>query len=240
MTFSVTKSYLSTLAGLALDHELIDSLGDRVSQYVWDGTFRGEHNSKITWDHLLTQSSDWSGELFGMKDWADRPPRSGGTDDWKSRELRKPGTFFEYNDVGVNILAYSLLQVWRTSLPRVLKCEIMDPIGASTTWRWWGYKNSFVNIDGIMTQSVSGGGHSGGGIWINTLDQARFGLLFARQEKWKDEQLISQTWVKALCKKPQWPIPPTDICGGSIGEIENSKGWEKNFIMQRALEEITL
>jgi len=198
MTFSVTKSYLSTLAGLALDQGLIDSLGDRVSQYVWDGTFRGEHNSKITWDHLLTQSSDWSGELFGMKDWADRPPRSGGIDDWKSRELREPGTFFEYNDVRVNVLAYSLLQVWRTSLPRVLKREIMDPIGASTTWRWWGYENSFVNIDGVMTQSVSGGGHSGGGMWINTLDQARFGLLFARQGRWKDDQLISQTWVKAV------------------------------------------
>jgi hypothetical protein len=47
-------------------------------------------------------------------------------------------------------------------LPVILK--IMDPIGASTTWRWYGYENSFVNVDGSMMQSVSGGGHSGGGV----------------------------------------------------------------------------
>ena len=73
----------------------------------------------------------------------------------------------------------------------------MDPIGASTTWRWFGYENSFVNVDGIMMQSVSGGGHSGGGIFINAVDQARFGLLFLRNGKWKNQQLISEKWVKA-------------------------------------------
>ncbi|MGL5945445.1 MAG: serine hydrolase domain-containing protein, partial [Sediminibacterium sp.] len=180
MTFSATKSFLSTTAGLALDKGLIKSIHDYVQDYVWDETFRGPNNSKITWDHLLTQSSDWSGSLFGLHDWADRPPREGTIDDWKKRKLNEPGTFYKYNDVRVNILAYSLLQVWRKPLPQVLKEKIMDPIGASTTWRWYGYDNSFVNIDGIMTQSVSGGGHHGGGLFINTLDMARFGLLFLR------------------------------------------------------------
>jgi len=202
MTFSVTKSYLSTIAGLAWDHGLI-KLNEPVANYVWDGTFEGEHNSQITWDHLLTQSSDWSGELFGMKDWADRPPQEGGIDDWKYRDLQKPGTVFEYNDVRVNVLAYSLLQVWRRSLPVVLKEQIMDPIGASTTWRWYGYENSFVPVDGHMIQSVSGGGHSGGGIFINTLDHARFGLLFLRNGKWKDRQLISKTWIEKLQQPSQ-------------------------------------
>ena len=66
MDFSVTKSYLSTVAGLALDARLIDSVNDKVNEYVWDETFEGEHNSKITWDHLLTQTSDWYGQLFGI------------------------------------------------------------------------------------------------------------------------------------------------------------------------------
>jgi hypothetical protein len=69
MTFSVTKSYLSTVSGLAIDRGLIKSVDDRVSEYVWDGTFEGEHNAQITWEHLLNQSSDWSGDLFGMPDW---------------------------------------------------------------------------------------------------------------------------------------------------------------------------
>ena len=198
MTFSATKSYLSTIAGLAVDNGLIKNVRDKVNNYVWDESFEGEHNSKITWDNLLTQSSDWSGTLFSLNDWADRPPKEGGIDDWKNRKLAEPGTVFEYNDVRVNLLSYSLLQVWRKPLPVVLKEKIMDPIGASTTWRWYGYENSYVNMDGWMMQSVSGGGHHGGGIFINTLDHARFGLLFLRNGKWKDKQLISEKWVNAV------------------------------------------
>ncbi|MDH5433834.1 MAG: beta-lactamase family protein [Gammaproteobacteria bacterium] len=196
MTFSVTKSYLSTMAGLALDAGLIQSENNKVSDYVWDGTFNGAHNSQITWDNLLNQSSDWSGELFGIKDWADRPPKTGGLDEWKYRKLNKPGTVMEYNDVRVNVLAYSLLQVWRKPLPQVLKEKIMDPIDASTTWRWFGYKDAWVTVDGMQMKSVTGGGHSGGGVFVSTYDQARFGLLFLNNGKWKDKQLISQDWIK--------------------------------------------
>ncbi len=196
MTFSVTKSYLSTVVGLAYDDKLIQNLDGKVADYVWDDTFKGEHNGQITWAHLLTQSSDWYGSLFGMYDWADRPPREGGVDEWRNRTLNTPGTFFKYNDVRVNLLAYSALQVWRKSLPSVLKERIMDPIGASTTWRWYGYDKSFVNVDGEMIQSVSGGGHNGGGMFINTYDQARFGLLFLRNGNWAGKQLVSKKWIE--------------------------------------------
>jgi len=61
MTFSVTKSYLSTLAGLAIQNNLIEGVNEKVGLKIWeDHFFNGEHNSKITWDHLLTQSSDWA------------------------------------------------------------------------------------------------------------------------------------------------------------------------------------
>ncbi|MEL7247228.1 MAG: serine hydrolase, partial [Bacteroidota bacterium] len=177
------------------EDRLIPDLDTPAGEVVWDGTFEGEHNAKITWDHLLTQSSDWSGSLWGMKDWADRPPHEGGIDDWKYRELHEPGSHYEYNDVRVNVLAYSLLQVWRKPLPMVLKERIMDPIGASSTWRWFGYEHSYTNVDGVQMQSVSGGGHSGGGVFINTEDHARFGLLFMNQGRWQDEQVISPKWV---------------------------------------------
>lgn len=195
MTFSVTKSFLSTIAGLAVDENLIKSEQDLVKDYVWDGTFSGEHNAKITFKHLLQQNSDWSGELWGAKDWADRPPKEGGLDDWKNREYRAPGTVMDYNDVRVNVLAYALLQVWRKPLPQVLKEHLMDPIGASTTWRWYGYKNAWTTIDGIQMKSVTGGGHSGGGLFISADDMARFGLLFLNKGKWKDQQLISEDWI---------------------------------------------
>jgi CubicO group peptidase (beta-lactamase class C family) len=194
-TFSVTKSYLSTVAGLASDDGLI-AVSDRVADYVTDGTFDGPHNSLITWEHLLTQSSDWSGTLFDVPDWADRPPRTGTADDWQRRTLLPPGTQFEYNDVRVNLLAYSLLQVYRRPLPVILKERIMDPIGASTTWRWHGYDNSWVTVDGQKIQSVSGGAHFGGGLIISTLDHARFGLLMARNGMWNDKRLLSEEWIR--------------------------------------------
>ena len=203
MTFSVTKSYLSTVAGLAFDRKLL-STHDLLIDYIWDHTYEGPHNSQIKWEHLLNQSSDWSGTLWGGHDWADRPPLKGTIDDWKNRSYFTPGTRFEYNDVRVNLLAYSLLQVWRKPLPQVLKESIMDPIGASSTWRWHGYKNSWVTLDGNYMQSVSGGGHSGGGLFINTEDHARFGLLFLNQGKWEDKQLLSTEWIKkAISPSPE-------------------------------------
>jgi CubicO group peptidase (beta-lactamase class C family) len=239
MTFSVTKSYLSTVAGLAVDDHLIRNIDDQVNEYVWDGKFDGEHNSKITWRHLLTQSSDWSGCLFDVCDWADRPPRQGTIDDWKNRKLLEPGTTFEYNDIRVNLLAYSLLQVIRKPLPVVIRERVMDPIGASTTWRWHGYDNSFVNVDGMMIESVSGGGHFGGGLFINTLDQARFGLLFLRKGKWKNKQLISEQWVNAVNKPSaanrsyglMWWTNEEARLGNVSKNIYSADGFGGNFIV---------
>lgn len=238
MDFSVTKSYLSTVAGLAYDSRLIKSVDDQVSNYV-EEKYEGEHNSKITWRHLLTQSSDWSGCLFDLCDWADRPPKQGSIDDWKNRKLLEPGSAFEYNDVRVNLMSYSLLQVWRKPLPVVLKEKIMDPIGASSTWRWYGYENSFVNVDGTMMQSVSGGGHHGGGLFINTLDQARFGLLFLRKGKWKNQQLISERWVSAVHQPSaanksygfMWWTNQENELGNISTDIYYANGFGGNFIV---------
>ncbi|MGL6269526.1 MAG: serine hydrolase domain-containing protein, partial [Chitinophagaceae bacterium] len=239
MTFSVTKSYLSTIAGLAMDNRLIRSVDDKVKEYVWDEKFEGEHNGKVSWRHLLTQSSDWSGCLFDNCDWADRPPKVGGIDDWKNRKFLEPGTNYEYNDVRVNLLSYSLLQVWRKPLPAVLKEKIMDPIGASSTWRWFGYDNSFINMDGLMVQSVSGGGHHGGGIFINTYDQARFGLLFARKGKWRDQQLISADWVDAVHQPSPanksygflWWTNHNNDLGNISKDIYTAQGYGGNYIV---------
>ena len=221
MTFSVTKSYLSTMAGLAVDDGLIRSVKDQVNAYVWDDTFKGAHNAKITWEHLLHQTSDWSGALFGLYDWADRPDREGEFDSWRYRKLKTPGTNYKYNDVRVNVLSYSLLNVWRRPLPQILKERIMDPIGASTTWRWFGYDNSWITLDGQKMQVVSGGGHHGGGVFISTYDHARFGLLFARGGKWGEVQLISKDWTN----KVQTPTEAYTSYGYMWWLNQGPRGW---------------
>jgi CubicO group peptidase (beta-lactamase class C family) len=79
----------------------------------------------------------------------------------------------------------------------------MDPIGASRTWRWYGYDNSWVVIDGTAVQSVSGGGHWGGGVFINAYDQGRFGLLTLGRGVWGGRRILSERWVRlALTPTP--------------------------------------
>jgi CubicO group peptidase (beta-lactamase class C family) len=206
MTFSVTKSFVSTTVGLAWERGLIRNLNDKVKDYVTTGEFDSEHAAKITWDHLLRQTSDWGGTLWGKPDWADRPPTDQPLGEYIKRVHNEPGTTYKYNDVRVNLLAYAALQVWRRPLPQVLREYVMDPIGASNTWRWHGYENSWVLLDGQMMQSVSGGGHWGGGMFISARDQARFGLLTLRRGRWKDKQIIPEEWVKlALTPTPVQP-----------------------------------
>jgi len=197
ITNSVTKTFLTTVVGLAWQRGLIHDVNDFVRDYMPPHVdlFESEHNRKIKWDHLLRQTSDWQGTLWGKPDWADRPV--GATpDEWSHRPMYEPGTHFKYNDVRVNVMALAALQVWRRPLPQVLREEIMEPIGASSTWRWYGYENSWVEIDGARVQSVSGGGHWGGGMFINAYDMARFGYLFLRNGKWKDRTLVSDKWIQ--------------------------------------------
>jgi CubicO group peptidase (beta-lactamase class C family) len=201
MTFSVAKSFLSTVVGLAWQKGLIRDVNDLVRDYMpISGYFDGPHNSKITWDHLLRQTSDWQGTLWGKPDWADRPEGERPSD-WPNRPLHEPGTRYKYNDTRVNLLALAALHVWRRPLPQVLRTEIMEPIGASSTWEWHGYENSWVELDGQRMQSVSGGGHYGGGLFISAHDMARFGYLFLRQGRWNDRQIVSEKWIE-MARRP--------------------------------------
>jgi CubicO group peptidase (beta-lactamase class C family) len=200
MTFSISKSYLATVAGLALDDGLIRSLDDPIREYVDDGGFDPPHNSKITWRHMLNLASEWSGTLWDKPDSVDHNRGVGGdvgaVAKGTPRQMHEPGTHWEYNDVRVNRLALALLRVWQRPLPAVFKERIMAPIDASDTWQWHGYDNSYVDIGGQRVQSVSGGGHWGGGVWVNTYDHARFGYLYARRGRWNDRQLVSESWIE--------------------------------------------
>ena len=166
-TFSVAKSYLSLLAGIAVADGLIADLDEPVGRTVDDGGFAGPHNGAITWRHLLQQTSEWEGTLFGKSDIIDRNRNlavEGKARKGDARPLRPPGSFWEYNDVRVNRLALALLRRFRRPLPEVFAERIMQPIGASGDWSWHGYRTSMVEIDGRTICSVPGGSHWGGGV----------------------------------------------------------------------------
>lgn len=197
-TFSIAKSYLSLLAGVAFADGLLHDLDEPVARTVADGGFEGPHNAAITWRHLLQQTSEWEGTLFGKSDVIDRNRNlavEGKGRKGDARPLRAPGSFWEYNDVRVNRLSLSLLRLFRRPLPEVFAERIMQPIGASADWSWHGYRTSSVEIDGRMIESVSGGSHWGGGIAIHAEDQALIGMLMLRRGVWQGRRLLPERWI---------------------------------------------
>lgn len=213
MTFSVAKSYIAVVAGLAFDDGLIRDVDEPVRATVDDPLFASAHNAAITWRHLLQQSSEWQGEIFEKSDQVDHFRQIGpGADNSRKgekRALNPPGSYYEYNDVRVNLLAYCLLQRFRRPLPEILRERVMDPIGASGDWQWQGYRNSWVDIDGRSIQSVPGGGHWGGGLFIGARDHARLGLMVARGGLWGSRRILSEAWIKAMVT----PSPTLDNYG---------------------------
>jgi CubicO group peptidase (beta-lactamase class C family) len=204
-TYSVAKSVLSTIVGLSMEKGIIKDVKDPVAKYINDGSYASAQNQSITWEHHLRQTSEWAGELWG-KNVNFIGKEAFGQGERKPRQLQVPGTYYEYNDVRINRMALSLLQLWRKPLPDVFRNEIMNPIGASNTWQWVPYRNSTVQIDGKPMPSVSGGTRWGGGLWISTRDEARFGYLMLRQGRWGAKQLVPASWIKqATTRGPVGP-----------------------------------
>ena len=194
-TYSVAKSMMATVAGIALREGKI-ALDEPVGKTVKDGGYDSPRNAQVTWKMHLQQETEWEGTMFGKKD--DFVGKEAfGEGERKPRELQRPGSHYEYNDVRINRLGLSLLRTFKKPVPEVFRDEIMDVIGGSNAWKWVPYHNSYVDIDGRKLPSVSGGTRWGGGVWINSWDMARFGYLWLRGGKWGEKQLLQPDFVKA-------------------------------------------
>ena len=185
--YSVAKSFLSTVCSLAVAQGLIQDVNDPVAKYIHDGGYDSPHNAKITWKNHLQQESEWEGTLFG-KNANFVGEEEFGNGKRTPRAIQEPGSYYEYNDVRVNRFSLSLMKLFGKPVPEVLKASIMDPIGASSAWKWIPYGNS--------NGSVSGGTRWGGGIWAASDDLARFGLLILNHGRWGDKQLVSEKWLQ--------------------------------------------
>lgn len=195
-TYSVAKSMLSTVAGIAVRDGRIPNLEASVAQLVNDGGYASPHNAPITWRNHLQQESEWEGTIWG-KNANFIGHEDFGAGERKPRAIQPPGTYYEYNDARINRFALSLLRVFGKGVPEVFEEEVMKPIGASNTWKWVPYHNSYVDLDGKLVASVSGGTRWGGGMWINSWDMACFGYLWLRGGNWAGKQILPPAYVKA-------------------------------------------
>jgi CubicO group peptidase (beta-lactamase class C family) len=203
LTFSIAKTYLALLAGIAHDRGLLPDVDEPVHVRAPGIGFDDEHNARVTWAHLLQQTSEWQGSCFGLPDQADhyRAVTFGEAPNGRKGDLRPlqtPGTYWEYNDVRINQFSLALLHLFRRPLPEVFREAITQPLGASENWQWVGYDNAWVEIDGQRMPSVPGGTHWGGGLSISANDQLRIGRLFL-DEGWVDgRQVLSREWLDRM------------------------------------------
>jgi CubicO group peptidase (beta-lactamase class C family) len=211
-TYSVAKSMLASVLGIAVRDGKITNLDEPVGVKVKDGGYDSPRNAQVTWKHHLQQVSEWEGNMFGKQD-NFIGKEAFGEGEMKPREQKKPGSYYEYNDVRINRFALSLLRVFNKPVPDVFRDEIMNPIGASNTWRWIPYHNSWVDLNGRKVASVSGGTRWGGGVWINAMDMARFGYLWLRGGKWGDKQIIPASFVKEALTAGGAPNSPQNGYG---------------------------
>ncbi|MEU7640216.1 serine hydrolase domain-containing protein [Streptomyces sp. NPDC039016] len=193
MAFSATKSVLSLVAGVAFDDGLM-ALDEPVYRSVRLPAFADQHGRGITWRHLLDQTSQWEGVLWGKPTSVDAQSTREGTESPGG----PPGEGWAYNDVRVNLTALALTVLFGRSLPDVLRTRVLDPIGSSPSWSWHGYRTSYAELDGGRIPVVSGGAHWGGGLWISALDLARIGRLCLRDGRHADRQVLSRRWIDAL------------------------------------------
>ncbi|MEP6790208.1 MAG: serine hydrolase [Ramlibacter sp.] len=201
LTFSVAKTYLGLLAGVAQARGLLPDVDEPVAARLPGIGFDSPHNSTITWAHLLEQTSEWQGTCLGMPDQVEHyrrvahDPKPPGGRKGDARPLQAPGTYWEYNDVRINQLSLALLHLFGRPLPEVFREAVMQPLGASGNWQWVGYDDAWVDIGGARMPSVPGGSHWGAGVSISARDQALVGQLLLQGGRHGGAQLIPQAWV---------------------------------------------
>jgi CubicO group peptidase (beta-lactamase class C family) len=203
-TFSVAKTCLALLAGVAHARGLLPDPQERVSARLPGIGFDDTHNREIRWAHLLEQTSEWQGTCFGMPDQVEhnrrvshdpKPPQGA---KGQARVLQAPGSYWEYNDVRINQFALALLHLFGRPLPQVFLEAILQPLGGGAGFRWEGYDDAWVEIGGKRMQSVTGGTHWGGGVTISARDQARLGQLLLDGGVHQGQALLPPGWAQRM------------------------------------------
>lgn len=216
LTFSVAKTYLALIAGLAYRDGLLPDPDRPVADQLPGIGFDDAHNRTVTWTHLLTQVSEWAGVCLGIPDTVDRyrqvahdPKRAAGIKG-SARPLQAPGHYWEYNDVRINQLSLALLHLWNEPLPDVFRREILQPLGAGTGFEWRGYDDAWVDLPARhgrparRVQSVPGGTHWGAGVSISALDQASIAQMLLQGGRCNgqntERELLPADWVRAMTR----------------------------------------
>ena len=195
-SWSMAKSFYASLIGISIDRGEIKSLDDKVSDYL---DYFNDERSDITIRDILNMASglqfpEHEHELMFFKKDHLAYAKDIGVE-------KKPNTLFEYNNVNSMLLGDILLGATGKKADELLNERILKPIGTedSTLWR--------DSSDNVLTYCC---------IHMSARDYSRFGLLFSRNGKWEQDQIISSDYVNETFT-PYWEFTPerfTDLNRG--------------------------
>lgn len=176
--FSVTKSVVSTLVGMAQDRELLH-IDQRASRYIAE--WRGTPSATVTIRNLLANDSgrEWSTDTDygGLLQATDQTAYAVGLS-----QTSRPGEVWAYNNAAIQTLDRVLREATGRTPAELAEEWLFEPLG--------------------MTHSTMSGDRSGSstgtfsGLQSTCLDLARFGMLFAQRGRWEGERLVSPRWVQ--------------------------------------------
>jgi CubicO group peptidase (beta-lactamase class C family) len=190
-SFSVAKSVVSTLVGIAIDEGAISSVEDPVTDYVPELAERDLRFEQITLRHLLTMSS---GLRYQEQDlplpWGDDIATYYGTD---LREVaidgaeivRPPGQEWLYNNYNPLLLGLVLERATSMSVSEYMASRLWQPLGAEQDASW------------SLDSEESGFEKMESGLNATAVDYARFGALYLHNGEWNGSQIVSADWIRA-------------------------------------------
>jgi CubicO group peptidase (beta-lactamase class C family) len=190
-SFSVAKSFLSTLVGIAIDEGLIGSVDDPVTDYVPELTERDPRFDQITLRDLLTMSSGlrYEEQSVPVLPWGDDINTYYGTD---LRDLAlsatqvvdPPGQVWLYNNYNPLLLGMVLERATGMSVSEYMSTRLWQPLGAERDATW------------SLDSEGSGFEKMESGLNATPVDYARFGLLFLHRGAWNGTRIVPEGWVR--------------------------------------------
>ena len=188
IAWSVTKSFVSALMGIAMEEGYIESEEQKVSDYLPE--LNGSAYQDVTIKNLLQMSSgvSWNEDYSDKNSDINRFGRTlafGGSFESFVQTLskdKKQGTYNRYNSSDTQVLGMIISKATGKTLSAYLQEKIWQPIGMENK-AWW-----LIDDDGNEFAAA--------GLSASLRDYARFGLLFLHDGSWNGKQVLSKEWIK--------------------------------------------
>ncbi len=184
-SFSVNKSVVSALMGIAMDEGFIKDEEERIIKYIPE---LDSSLSKITIRHLLNMRSGIDYTESYKNPFVDMPKYYYGTNLLKyisKLDIKQdPDTEFEYISVNTFLLSLTIERSTGMPLNQFLQEKLWIPMGMEY--------NATYNVDSRRNHTIKGF------CCLNARarDYAKFGRLYLNKGNWNGTQLISSQWIE--------------------------------------------